>query len=70
LTLVCSRRAAGGAGLVALALRGPGGGDSGRAGPAGGGSAAFMAVFLVGARLLKHKELEMAWRVLRRRRGR
>lgn len=70
LTLLCSLPAAGIARLVARALTRPGAGEIGRAAPALAGSAAFVAVFLVSARLMKHKELEMAWRALRRRRGR
>jgi peptidoglycan biosynthesis protein MviN/MurJ (putative lipid II flippase) len=69
LTLLCSSPAAVIAALVAHALRRPDAGEIGRAVPALVGSGAFVAVFLVSARLMKHKELEMAWRALRRRRG-
>jgi putative peptidoglycan lipid II flippase len=69
LTLLCSLPAAAAAAFVARLLTRPGAGEIGRAAPAVAGSAVFVAVFLVGARLLKHKELEMAWRALRRRRG-
>jgi putative peptidoglycan lipid II flippase len=69
LTLLCSLPAAAAAAFVARLLTRPGAGEIGRAAPAVAGSALFVAVFLVGARLLKHKELEMAWRALRRRRG-
>jgi putative peptidoglycan lipid II flippase len=69
LTLACSVPGAAAAALVARMLTRPGAGEIGRAVPALAGSAAFVAVFLVAARFLKHKELEMAWRALRRRRG-
>ena len=69
LTLLCSLPAAFAAGIVARALTRAGAGEIGRSAPAIAGSAAFVAVFLVGARLMKHKELEMSWRALRRRRS-
>jgi hypothetical protein len=69
LTLLSSLPAATVAWLVARALHRPNAGEFGRALPAVVGSLAFVAVFLVSARLMKHKELEMSWRALRRRRG-
>jgi putative peptidoglycan lipid II flippase len=69
LTLLASVPAAAISWLVARALTRPGAGEIGRAMPAVLGGAAFLAVFLVSARLLKHKELEMSWRALRRRRS-
>jgi putative peptidoglycan lipid II flippase len=69
LTLFASVPAAAASWLVARALTRPGAGEIGRSVPALLGSLAFVAVFLVSARLLKHKELEMSWRALRRRRS-
>jgi putative peptidoglycan lipid II flippase len=69
LTLFSSLPAAAVAWLVAGVSSRPNAGEFGRALPAILGSLAFVAVFLVSARLMKHKELEMSWRALRRRRG-
>ncbi|HTV25123.1 MAG TPA: hypothetical protein VMG12_40795, partial [Polyangiaceae bacterium] len=68
LTLLCSLPAAAVAAFAARALTRPGASEIGRWVPAIAGSVAFGAVFLVSARLMKHKELEMSWRALRRRR--
>jgi putative peptidoglycan lipid II flippase len=73
LTLAASAPAAVAAWLVARALvraqAGEVAGEIERALPALVGGVVFLAVFLVSARLLKHKELEMSWRALRRRRS-
>lgn len=69
MTLLASLPAAGASWLVARALTREGAGQIGRSLPALLGSLAFVAVFLVGARLMKHKELEMSWRALRRQRS-
>jgi putative peptidoglycan lipid II flippase len=70
LTLTASAPAAVASWLVARALVrlqvGEPPGEIGRALPAVVGGAVFLAVFLVSARLLKHKELEMSLRALRR----
>jgi putative peptidoglycan lipid II flippase len=68
-TLLASAPAAVVAWFVARALARPGAGEIGRALPAVLASLAFAAVFLALARLLKHTELEMLLRSLRRRRS-
>jgi hypothetical protein len=63
------RQPACGRGPLAGPARARAPGEMGGSLPAVLGSLAFVAVFLVGARLMKHKELEMSWRALGRRRS-
>jgi putative peptidoglycan lipid II flippase len=69
MTLLASVPAAAVSWLIAHALTRPGASGAGRSMAAVLASLAFVAVFLVSARLMKHKELEMSWRALRRRRA-
>ena len=68
LTLAASVPAAAAAWGLARVVTVPGAGAFGRALPGVAASLLFMLVFLASAHFMKHKELEMLWRAMRRRR--